>query len=107
MPEISNLTLFRVAALVLLITPGPALIYIITRSIDQGRVAGVVSVLGIGVGGLFHVAAASLGLSALLFSSALAFNIVKYVGAAYLIYLGVRKLLTGEKGFDLPGVLTQ
>ncbi len=87
------MTLFFVAAAVLLITPGPAVLYIVARSIDQGRVAGIVSMLGIGVGTLFHVAAAAFGLSALLLSSALAFNVVKYLGAAYLIYLGVRKLM--------------
>lgn len=97
MPELSMLALFMVAALVLLITPGPAVLYIVARSIDQGRRAGIVSMLGIHVGTLFHVAAAALGLSALLVSSALAFNVVKYVGAAYLIYLGLRKLLAREE----------
>jgi threonine/homoserine/homoserine lactone efflux protein len=92
-PEIAGLTLFFAAAAVLLITPGPAVLYIVARSIDQGRWAGLVSTAGIGVGTMFHVAAAALGLSALLVSSALAFNAVKYLGAAYLIYLGLRKLL--------------
>jgi threonine/homoserine/homoserine lactone efflux protein len=86
------LTLFLVAAVALLLTPGPAVIYIVTRSAHQGRRAGLVSALGIGVGTLFHVAAAGLGLSALLVSSAAAFSLVKYLGAAYLIFLGVRKL---------------
>ena len=95
MPEPSTLALFFVAAAVLLLTPGPAVLYIVARSIDQGRTAGLVSVLGIGVGTLFHVAAAVLGLSALLGSSALAFNLVKYLGAAYLICLGVRTLGAG------------
>jgi threonine/homoserine/homoserine lactone efflux protein len=93
MPSGSTLALFLVAALALLLTPGPAVLYIVTRSIDQGRLAGIVSVLGIGIGTLFHVTAAALGASALLMSSALAFSVVKYAGAAYLIYLGVRKLL--------------
>jgi threonine/homoserine/homoserine lactone efflux protein len=92
MPEWSTLGLFFVASLVLLVTPGPAVLYIVARSIDQGRVAGVVSVLGVSFGTLFHVGAAALGISALLVSSALAFNVVKYLGAAYLVYLGVRKL---------------
>jgi threonine/homoserine/homoserine lactone efflux protein len=104
MPELSTLALFVVAALVLLITPGPAVLYIVARSIDQGRLAGVVSMLGIHVGTLFHVAAAALGISALLMSSALAFSIVKYVGAAYLIYLGVRKLLAREEAHQLEVV---
>ncbi len=97
MPEFSTLALFMVAALALLITPGPAVLYIVARSIDQGRRAGIVSMLGIHVGTLFHVAAAALGISALLMSSALAFNVVKYIGAAYLIYLGLRKLLAREE----------
>jgi threonine/homoserine/homoserine lactone efflux protein len=88
--------MFFVAATVLLVTPGPAVFYIVARSIDQGRLAGIVSVLGIGVGTLFHVAAAGLGVSAILVSSALAFSIVKYLGAAYLIYLGVRKFLVAD-----------
>jgi threonine/homoserine/homoserine lactone efflux protein len=105
MPEISNLSLFVIAALTLLLTPGPAVLYIITRSIDQGRRAGLVSVLGIQTGGLFHVAAAALGISAILMSSALAFDVVKYLGAAYLIYLGIRKLTSKvevETAVDVP-----
>lgn len=97
MLESSRLTLFIVAALVLLVTPGPAVLYIVARSIDQGRMAGIVSTLGIGLGTLVHVIAAALGVSALLVSSVLAFNIVKYLGAIYLIYLGLRRLLTPEK----------
>jgi threonine/homoserine/homoserine lactone efflux protein len=93
MPEPSQLVLFFVAAVALLITPGPAVLYIVSRSIEQGRRAGLVSVLGIQVGGLVHVAAAALGLSALLLSSALAFSIVKEAGAAYLVFLGLRMIL--------------
>jgi threonine/homoserine/homoserine lactone efflux protein len=95
--DTSQLLLFMAAALVLLLTPGPAVLFIITRSIDQGRTAGIASVLGIEAGGLCHVAAAAFGLSALLMSSALAFEIVKYLGAAYLIYLGVHKLLAKDE----------
>ena len=87
-----RLGLFLAAAVALLLTPGPAVIYIVTRSVHQGRRAGVVSALGIGVGTLFHVAAAALGISALLASSALAFAALKYLGAAYLITIGVRRL---------------
>jgi threonine/homoserine/homoserine lactone efflux protein len=97
MPESSHLYLFVAAALVLLLTPGPAVLYIVARSVNQGRMAGVVSVLGLEVGTLFHVAAAALGLSALLLSSAVAFSVVKYLGAVYLIYLGVRKLVAREQ----------
>jgi len=93
LPEWSSLGLFVIAALVLLLTPGPAVLYIVTRSIDQGRRAGLVSVLGVHVGTLAHIFAAAAGLSALLAASATAFGVVKYLGAAYLIYVGVRRLL--------------
>lgn len=79
-------------ALLLLLVPGPAVLYITSRSIGLGRAAGLVSAMGIAVGTLVHVAAATLGLSALLVSSASAFQVVKYAGAAYLIYLGIRTL---------------
>jgi threonine/homoserine/homoserine lactone efflux protein len=92
-PDLSTLALFAGAALALLVVPGPAVLYIVARSIEQGRVAGLVSMLGIELGGLVHVAAASLGLSALIVQSAVAFSVVKYAGAAYLVYLGLRKLL--------------
>jgi threonine/homoserine/homoserine lactone efflux protein len=88
--------LFLTAALVLVVTPGPAVLYIITRSVEQGRKAGLASVLGIEIGNLFHVFGAALGISAILLSSALAFEIVKYLGAAYLIYLGIRKLTSRD-----------
>jgi threonine/homoserine/homoserine lactone efflux protein len=78
--------------MVLFVVPGPSVLYIVTRSIDQGRRAGFASVLGIHAGSLVHVAAAILGLSALLASSAAAFDVVRYAGAAYLIWLGVRRL---------------
>lgn len=94
--EPSQLYLFLIASFALLITPGPAVLYIVARSINQGRMAGIVSVLGVETANFFHASAAALGLSAILLSSALAFNIVKYLGAAYLIYLGVRKILSKE-----------
>jgi threonine/homoserine/homoserine lactone efflux protein len=96
-----NLPVFLLAALILLLTPGPAVLYIVARSLDQGRLAGFVSVLSIEVGNFMHVLAATLGLSAVLASSALAFSIVKYLGAAYLIYLGVRRLLAREDSHQL------
>jgi threonine/homoserine/homoserine lactone efflux protein len=92
LPNATSLGLFSAAALVLLLTPGPAVLYIVARSVEQGRTAGLVSALGIHAGTLAHIAAATLGLSALLMSSALAFAVVKYLGAAYLIWLGLRKL---------------
>lgn len=95
--EGSTLVVFVAAALALLITPGPAVLYIITRSIDQGRVAGVVSAFGVGSGTIVHVAAAAFGLSALFESSVLAFTLVKFLGAGYLIYLGIQKLLEKDK----------
>ena len=93
MPDVSRLGLFVAAAIALLLTPGPAVLYIVTRSIEQGRAAGLVSVLGICTGTLVHVVAATLGLSALLVSSAFAFAIVRYTGAAYLILLGIQTLV--------------
>ena len=93
-PDPSSISVFAVAGFLLLITPGPAVLYIVARSVEQGRLAGVVSVCGIFTGTLVHVGAAVIGLSALLASSALAFGIVKYVGAAYLIYMGLRRLLS-------------
>ena len=80
------------AAIVLLVIPGPAVLYIVARSVDQGRKAGLASCCGITTGGLAHVLAATFGLSALLVSSALAYSVVKYAGAAYLVYLGIKKL---------------
>jgi len=94
--DLTHLSLFIFASAVLLITPGPAVLYIIARSVDQGRRAGLVSVCAIETGNFVHVIAATLGLSALLLSSALAFTIVKYLGAAYLVYLGLRKIFTRE-----------
>ncbi len=92
MIDLTSYFVFVAAALVLLLTPGPAVLYIVARSVDQGRMAGIVSALGVGLGSMVHVMAAALGLSALLVSSALAFNLVKFLGAAYLIYLGLQKL---------------
>jgi threonine/homoserine/homoserine lactone efflux protein len=91
-----RLGLFIAAATILLLTPGPAVLYIVARSVHQGRVAGLVSVAGIAVGTLVHVLAAALGLSALLASSAVAFSALRYAGAAYLIFLGLRQLLRRE-----------
>ena len=92
----SSLVLFMTGATLLLLVPGPAVLYITSRSIGLGRAAGLVSAMGIAVGTLFHVAAATLGLSALLVSSGTAFQFVKYAGAAYLIYLGIRTLRGGD-----------
>jgi len=96
----SQLYLFMGAALALLLIPGPAVLYITARSATQGRLAGLVSVLAIETANFIQATAAALGLSAILLSSALAFDVVKYLGAAYLIYLGVRKLLTPDNGLE-------
>jgi threonine/homoserine/homoserine lactone efflux protein len=97
MPEASTLALFAVAAVTLLVIPGPAVLYIVARSVDQGRAAGLASVCGVHVGTLVHVAAAALGLSALLVSSATAYDTVRWLGAAYLVWLGVRRLLARDE----------
>ncbi|SCY90119.1 LysE family translocator [Rhizobium sp. NFACC06-2] len=100
-PSATNLSLFVSATLVLLLVPGPAVLYIFARSVEQGRSAGLVSILGIHTATLVHVVAAAVGLLALLASSALAFSVVKYAGAAYLIWLGLKKLLGSS---DIPDV---
>src|SRR5688572_29096230 len=90
-PSGQNLLLFAGAALVLLLIPGPAVLYVVARSVAQGRKAGIVSVLGIHTATLIHIAAAALGLSVLVLSSALAFNIVKYAGATCVQHREVRR----------------
>jgi threonine/homoserine/homoserine lactone efflux protein len=90
-----------VAALALLVVPGPAVLYVVTRSIHQGRRAGLASVLGIHVGTLVHIAAATLGLSALVLSSAVAFTAVKVAGAIYLIGLGLWTLFSRKAELDI------
>jgi threonine/homoserine/homoserine lactone efflux protein len=92
-PDASTLLLFSAAAMALIVVPGPAVLYIVAQSIDRGRLAGIVSALGVATGGLVHVTAAAVGLSSLLVSSATAFNVVKYAGAAYLVGLGLWTLL--------------
>ena len=96
----TQLYIFMGAALALLLVPGPAVLYITARSTSQGRVAGLVSVLAIETANFLQAVAAALGLSAILLSSALAFNVVKYLGAAYLVYLGIRKLLSRDDGTE-------
>ena len=93
MPDGSTLLVFAGAALALIVIPGPAVLFILAQSVEHGRRAGVVSALGVATGGLVHIVAAAAGISALVVSSATAFSIVKYAGAAYLVYLGIRRLL--------------
>jgi threonine/homoserine/homoserine lactone efflux protein len=97
MPDPSRLAVFFGAALALLVVPGPAVLYVVTQSIDQGRRAGLASTGGIFSGTLVHVALATVGLSALLASSVVAFDVVKYAGAAYLVVVGLRRLVGRER----------
>lgn len=94
MPDAATLLVFAAAALALIVVPGPAVLYIVSQSIDRGRLAGFVSALGIAAGALVHVAAAAIGLSSILVSSATAFNVVKYAGAAYLVGMGLWTIFT-------------
>jgi threonine/homoserine/homoserine lactone efflux protein len=97
MPTWTTVSLFLLTALGLLFIPGPAVLFIMTRSMDGGRRVGAISALGIGTADLIHTTAAAFGLSALLMTSALAFSVMKYLGAAYLIYLGIRTLLRRDE----------
>jgi threonine/homoserine/homoserine lactone efflux protein len=102
MPDGSTLLLFAGASLALLAVPGPAVIYVVTRSVAQGRGAGFVSVLGVETGTFAYALAAAAGLTGLIAASETGFAIVKYAGAAYLVYLGVRKLLERPEPQDAP-----
>jgi threonine/homoserine/homoserine lactone efflux protein len=93
MPDHAHLTAFLAAALVLAITPGPGIFYVLARSLGEGTRVGVRSTSGTALGGLCHVVGAALGLSTLLMTSATAFEVVRYAGACYLVFLGVRTLL--------------
>jgi threonine/homoserine/homoserine lactone efflux protein len=94
--ELHNLTLFILAGLLLNITPGPDLMYIVTRSISEGKWAGIVSALGVTAGCIFHILAVSFGLSGLLLAIPAAYDIIKYLGAAYLVYLGLKLIIKGN-----------
>lgn len=104
MPDPATLGVFALASLVFFVVPGPSVIYIVTRSITQGRMAGIVSLLGVALGATAHIAAAALGLSALLVRSVVAFNVLKYAGAAYLVYVGIGKLFERDE-IDATGPL--
>jgi threonine/homoserine/homoserine lactone efflux protein len=99
-PDSASLALFAVAALALVVVPGPAVLYVVAQSIGGGRRAGLVSMLGIEAGALVHVTAAAVGLSSLLVSSATAFEAVKYAGAAYLVVLGIRRFLARDEPME-------
>ena len=116
MPDASTFALFVAAALALLLVPGPAVLYVVARSVEGGRTTGLVSVLGVELGTLVHVVFAAAGLSAIVASSATAFSVVKWLGAAYLVWLGLQHILARD-GEDealptggetrLPRVFTQ
>ncbi len=91
---VQNFWLFIISSLILLLIPGPAVLYILTRSVEQGRRAGLISVLGIELGNLVLVLGTALGLAAIILSSEFTFIVVKYLGAAYLVYLGIRRILS-------------
>lgn len=97
-PDGAHLLVFVGASLLLLVTPGPAVLYIVTRSLEQGSGAGLISVLGLAVGGLVHVTAVVLGGAAVVATSAIAFGLMKYLGAGYLVYLGLRQWSRSREG---------
>jgi threonine/homoserine/homoserine lactone efflux protein len=100
-PSLSAVELFAVAAFALIIIPGPAVLYIVSQSVGQGRAGGLAAVLGVEIGAFVHVAGAALGVSAILASSATAFSVLKLAGGAYLIVLGIRRLLERDSESQL------
>lgn len=100
MPDAAHLVAFALAATTIALIPGPGMLYVLARSLGGGRAEGLRSTAGTGIGGLVHVAAAAAGLSAIIATSATAFGVVKYLGAAYLIWLGSKGLL--NRGRDAP-----
>jgi len=98
----ATLAAFFSASLLLAITPGPGILYVLTRSLAGGKREGILSSLGTLVGGFLHVLAAGLGLSAILATSAVAYQGIRWVGAAYLVYLGIRMFRSREEGDDAP-----
>ncbi|MEY3166981.1 MAG: hypothetical protein RLZZ343_784, partial [Actinomycetota bacterium] len=93
MPDLQSIIAFAIASVALLLIPGPAVIYVLNRSVSDGREVGLAAVAGLELGNFVHVIAATVGLSAILATSATAFNIVKLLGASYLIFVGIRTLL--------------
>ena len=98
---------FVIAAVVLAITPGPGIAYVFARTVAGGRSEGLASCFGTGIGGMLHVVAAALGLSLIVAQSAVAFNLIKYLGAAYLVYLGIRLLLRKDQAPRVEPVASQ
>ena len=104
---IEHFWVFALAALLLNLTPGNDMLYVAARSTSQGIKAGIISSLGIMAGCMVHILTAVIGLSAIIAQSALAFNIIKYVGAAYLVYLGIRSIISRKKTFDVKNKMQQ
>lgn len=102
--SIATIGLFAIASILLALTPGPDMLYIATRSVTQGRSAGIFSAFGVHTGILVHTIAAALGISALIAASAVAFNVVRFAGAAYLIYIGLRAILSNEENVKVMAV---
>lgn len=98
---------FLIAAVALAVTPGPGIAYVVARTVAGGRAEGLASCLGTGIGGLLHVLAAALGLSLVIAQSAIAFNLLKYIGAAYLVYLGICMLMRAGEPITVEAVTTQ
>ena len=106
MPDFSTYVTFLLASILLILMPGPAQALVLARTLGSGKRSGVLTAVGLNVGTLFHAAAAALGLSALLASSALAFSLVKYAGAAYLLYLGIQALRARPQVLPTPRTST-
>jgi threonine/homoserine/homoserine lactone efflux protein len=106
MPTNATLLVFAASTLALLVVPGPSVVYVVARSLEHGRTAGLMSMLGLETGALLHVGAAAGGLTALLASSPWAFTALRYVGAAYLISMGIRQFLQRHHGAALEGIST-
>jgi len=104
LPDAGSLVAFLAASLLLLVVPGPAVLYVVARSLDQGRRAGLVSVLAVAFGAQLQIAAAAAGLSAVVLQSAAVYSTVKFFGAAYLIYLGVSRLRESDQPLDVAKV---
>ena len=98
MPSLSAIELFAIAATALIVIPGPSVLYIVSQSVGHGRIGGMAAVIGVETGAFVHVAAAALGVSAIIASSAAAFTVLKFAGGAYLIVLGIRRLLERDSG---------
>jgi threonine/homoserine/homoserine lactone efflux protein len=107
MIETDKLAMFLTASLVLAATPGPGMLYVLTRTLAGGRREGILSSLGTFVGGMVHVVAAAAGLSVVLATSALAFSVVKFAGAAYLIFLGVRMIARARRDLSIDSLQTE